>query len=128
MPTNIAVQPYANRRVPPDVRRDWLQTEFQNIQRGMLRFNVRAVTSDTTVTASDDTITADATGGAITVTLPAPEQLQFLRVSVKRLNSGANAVTVSGTIDGGASYALAAQWKSVTVQSDGTRWLVLSSF
>lgn len=71
------------------------------------------------VLPNDALVRANATGGAFTVTLPAASAVVGQRVTVKRLNAGANAVTVSAqgtdTIDGAASASLTAQYQAVTV-------------
>ncbi len=89
---------------------------------GATRGTYRSVTATGNVVSGDYLIIADATGGAITMTLP-PAALVPGRIYVfKRINSGANAVIVdpSGaeTIDGAATYTLSAQWNSVTIMSN----------
>ncbi len=78
---------------------------------------------------ADETILADASSAAITVTLPDPASYPDEALSIKKIDSSANAVTVaphgSETIDGAASVTLANQWDSVTVKSDGTNWYEL---
>lgn len=82
------------------------------------------VTSNYTIRPSDAVVRADATGGAITLTLPAAQSMVGNRVTVKRLNSGANLVTLSAAdlIDGSATAVLASQYARVTVLGvrDGT--------
>jgi hypothetical protein len=96
---------------------------------GATRGTYRSVTATGNVVSGDYLIVADATGGAITMTLP-PAALLSGRIYVfKRINSGANAVIVdpSGaeTIDGAATYTLSAQWNSVTIMSNGTAWFII---
>ena len=96
---------------------------------GATRGAYRSVTATGNVVSGDYLIIADATGGAITMTLP-PAALVSGRIYVfKRINSGANAVIVdpSGaeTIDGAATYTLSAQWNSVTIMSNGTAWFII---
>jgi hypothetical protein len=62
----------------------------------------------------------DATGGAITVTLPSAADYAGVRLVFKKTDASANAVTVN-TADGGA-VGLAAQYNSVEVASNGTAW------
>jgi hypothetical protein len=71
----------------------------------------------------------DATGGAITITLPAASAAgSGFGITVARRNAGANLVTVvpngTDTIIGQASYPLNPQWTSVTLMSTGSEWLV----
>lgn len=78
--------------------------------------------------ANDQTVLVDATGGVTTINLPAtPVSGKF--VIVKKIDAGANAVTVSGNgnnIDGIGSQSLAAQWNAILVQSDGSDWFIIS--
>jgi hypothetical protein len=94
--------------------------------------SLRTITANATLTNQDCTVLGDATGGAITVTLPtaasAFDGLGAGRIyTVKKVDASANAVTLDGngaeTIDGAATAVLAAQWASVRVQSDGTNWV-----
>ena len=75
------------------------------------------VTSNYTAKPSDALIRVDASGGAVTITLPAASSMIGSRLTVKRLNAGANAVTVSATdlIDGSATATLASQYARMTV-------------
>lgn len=91
----------------------------------------QVVTKTATYTATEDdqTILADATGAAFTVTLPTPVGIKGKTYTVKRLNAGANAVTIgtaAGLIDGAATQALAAQYAKLTMVSDGTNWQVIA--
>jgi hypothetical protein len=75
-------------------------------------------------------VLANATGGAFAVTLPdATDNLNYNRtITIKRINSGTNAVTIntslSQTIDGAATQSLAAQWSTLQVTSNGTAWFI----
>jgi hypothetical protein len=97
---------------------------------GATRGAYRTVTTSGNVQSGDYLIIADATGGAITMTLP-PAALVPGRIYVfKRINSGANAVIVDGyaaeTIDGAATHTLTPQWNSVTIMSNGVAWFILA--
>jgi hypothetical protein len=84
-----------------------------------------------TVDGCDETVTANATGAAFQVTLPTAVNIGGRRITVKKTDVSANAVTVgttsAQTIDGAASFALAAQFKYITVQSDGANWINVGS-
>lgn len=85
--------------------------------------NVSSLTILTSYTAaqSDNVILADATAGAITVTLPPAVNKNMFRVV--KIDSSGNAVTIvpngTDTIGGGASLALAAQGDGTQISSDG---------
>lgn len=97
---------------------------------GATRGAYRSVTTSGNVVSGDYLIIADATAGAITMTLP-PAALVPGRIYVfKRINSGANAVIIDGyaaeTIDGAATHTLAPQWNSLTIMSNGVAWFILA--
>lgn len=97
---------------------------------GATRGAYRSVTTSGNVVSGDYLIIADATAGAITMTLP-PAALVPGRIYVfKRINAGANAVIVDGyaaeTIDGSTTHTLTPQWNGVTIMSNGTAWFILA--
>lgn len=89
---------------------------------------VTSVTTTYTILASDETILADASGGAFTVTLPTAVGITGKRYSIKKTDSSTNAVTVDGdgaeTIDGDANFELALQDEVIGLVSDGTEWWI----
>lgn len=78
-----------------------------------------------------ETIDMDATGGTRTLTLPSAVGVPSFRFTVRKKDSSGNAVTVattsSQTINGSTTYALATQYKYVTVESDGSNWMVVAN-
>jgi hypothetical protein len=89
-----------------------------------------AKTTTTTVAAVDSVLTGDTTSAAFTMTLPTAVSITGRQYNIKRINSGANNLTVgttsSQTIDGSTTKVLGAQWSSITVVSDGSNWLIVS--
>jgi multisubunit Na+/H+ antiporter MnhF subunit len=88
---------------------------------------VATKTGNYTLTSNDATIFADATTGAITITLPAIASVHSGRVfSVKKIDSSVNTVTLKGNgaelIDGANTQVITSQWKDLTVKSGGTVW------
>jgi len=80
-------------------------------------------------TGNDYVILVDATLGAVTITLPSDPALVGLVLIIKKIDAGANAVTVDGDgllIDGAATVSLPSQWDSIMVQSFGTAWYVIA--
>lgn len=90
---------------------------------------------------TDRTLLADASGGAITITLPPATTYygtkQAQPVTVKKIDSSANTVTINrngadgDTLEGGTSYTLSAQYKYVALEcaatadtSAGAWWIV----
>ncbi len=82
---------------------------------------------DITLTASHYTINLTATGK--TATLPTAVGVAGRMYVVKLTASGTGTVatTSSQTIDGSTTYSLSAQYKYVTVQSDGANWIVIAN-
>lgn len=93
----------------------YLKSEFQLLEAAVAPTSSRSVTAATTVTVNDGLILVDATSAPVTVTFPAPSGVADLVVTVKKIDSSANAVTLAATIDGVASPTLASQYKAKTV-------------
>lgn len=82
-----------------------------------------------TPAAEDAVILGDATGGVVTVSLPAASAQSGRRLSVKKIDASANKVTVVAAggdlIDGAATEDLLAQYDAVTIVSDGvSAWYI----
>jgi len=92
---------------------------------------IKTVTVLYTATDNDETIIADATSGAYSVTLPTAVGNAGKKFTVKRVTAAANLITVAtvaGNIDGSATYTgLSAQNKYVTVQSDGANYFIIAN-
>jgi len=88
-------------------------------------------TSAYTLTSTDSTILGNATSAAFTLTLPTAVGISGKTYVIKKTDSSTNAVTIgttsSQTIDGNTTYALSNQWGGVTVQSDGSNWLIIGN-
>jgi len=87
-----------------------------------------AVTTQTAdyTASSGDVVLADASGGAITITLPSPSANAW--VQVKKTDSSTNAVTVDGggnNIDGSGSFDITTQYESYTMVGDGSNWFIV---
>ena len=110
-------------QISPTYDPQQLRTVLNEIARAIPPTITRTVTTATTITATDDTLLVDTTGGNVTVTLPAANQVQFLPVTIK--NIGTNSTVFSGTIDGNSALTLA-QYDVVVIQSNGVGWWMLS--
>lgn len=117
--------PYTKRPVPTGYDSGWFATELGNVQRAIVPFTSRTALQDDTPTGSDSLVLYDATHGPITVTLRNPNQVQNLRLILKKVDA-VNPVTIQGDIDGASSYALTTQYQAVTIQSDGFHWYILA--
>lgn len=91
--------------------------------------DIVTITGNTTLTTANDVILVDASGGVITVTLPAAAVRSGKQFDIKKIDSSGNAVTVDGdgseTIDGATTKVISSQYDSVTIMSSGTEWFIL---
>ena len=123
----LARKPYTRGVVPPSYDPRWTATELSSVQRGIAPQNVRTATASETPHVTDSVVLYNATGGAITVTLPLAGQVKNLVLNLKKVDSSANAVTIAGTVDGSVNPTLATQYKAMTIVSDGVSWYKLAS-
>jgi hypothetical protein len=97
---------------------------------GSLAMTIKTITDNYAATAADNTILANTTGGAISITLPASGSITGRIYTIKKIGTGGidNQLTInpnSGTIDGGSSYTIYNDWTYVTLQTDGSNWYVI---
>lgn len=97
---------------------------------GSLALAIRTITGNYTATATDNTILANTTSAAITISLPAAGSITGRIYTIKKIGTGGidNQLTISpaaGTIDGGSSYVIYNDWTYVTLQTDGSNWYVI---
>jgi hypothetical protein len=94
------------------------------------RVAIVQVTAALTLNDKQEYVFGDASGGSFNVTLPTASGRDGQRYTIKKTDASANVVTVNTTssqsIDGNATYALSAQWKLVTVVSNGSNWLIVA--
>lgn len=103
------------------------------VRRGQ-RSRGRLVSSATTLTAGDDTVLVDTSGGSVTITLPLAADNPGQRFDVKKM-AAANTCTVqrsgTDTIDGATSNAWTTQYQSKTFEAQITsapatwNWVIL---
>lgn len=88
--------------------------------------NVRTITMTDTATPLDDIILVDASGGPVTVNLPAAATLKGKPYQIKKIDSSLNPVTIdpngAETIDGLVTVGIAFQNSAIVPTSDGTNW------
>ncbi len=97
---------------------------------GSLAMSIKTVTGNYTATAADNTILANTTSAAITLTLPDPTSFAGRIYTIKKIGTGGidNQLTVSpgaSTIDGGSPYVIYNDWTFVTLQTDGSNWYII---
>jgi hypothetical protein len=97
---------------------------------GATRGAYRTVTTTGNVVSGDYLIIADATAGAITMTLPPAALVPGRIYAFKRINSGANQVIIDGyaseTIDGALTHSMSPQWNSLIIMTNGVAWFKLA--
>lgn len=106
----------------------WFDTADTPTPIGGVR-DMRTETANYTAVLTDDVILVDASGGAVTITLPAAADRTGKQYDIKKIDSSGNAVTIDGdgseTIDDSLTNIIGAQYNSVTIVSDGTEWWII---
>jgi hypothetical protein len=94
---------------------------------GSVSLSIRTITANATLAATDYTILVDASGSAVTVTLPAPSaSINGRTYIIKKIAGGlTNDVILSGAIEDGTSMSIYNDWTVVKLQTNGTRWYVI---
>lgn len=102
----------------------------QFIEGGPVSPSIRSITASTTASLGDYTILADATGGAVTVTLPPAASATRKIFNIKKTDASGNAITIDGngseTIDGATTQTISVQNITIQIQSNGTNWFILN--
>jgi len=78
------------------------------------------------VLASDNTLLVNATGGAVTITLPTATSGRIL--TVKKTDVSANTVQLTGTVDTVVNPTLGTQFQSRVIQADGSSWQIVAGY
>ena len=112
-------------------RTEGLNLRGDNGDEYMVRANRNDAYTTATAATRDDTLVVDASGGAVTLTVPAATTLIDKRYTIVKGDTSANAVTVSaaaGFINGVTSFILRSRFDSVTLaavsQSSYTGWFI----
>ena len=105
---------------------------FAGVGRIAPRYSTETQNASATFTVSKTYTRCNSTAtGAMTANLPTAAGITGRVYTVKKIDASANAVTLDGnaseTIDGAATYALTAQWDSVTIISDGSNWEIIAT-
>ena len=87
----------------------------------LLSWNVRVMTASATAVAGDF-CDVDASGGAVSVTLPSVGGNVGRMIAVSKADSSANAVTIIGTVNGTVNPTLTVQYTCALMVSNGTEW------
>ena len=91
---------------------------------------VISVNNNVTLTDAHSLVLLNPGGTDKTVSLPTAVGITGRIYTIKKIDNGTKNVSVVGknseTIDGAASVILSLQWKYVTIQSDGSNWMITS--
>ena len=117
--------PYAVGSVPADYQAGWMRQILTRIQQAMVQAHTRTVLASTTMIATDDVVLCDATAGAISYALLPANQVQFAKMNIKKVDVTANAVTLTGTVDGTVNPQILTPQVCLTIQSDGISWYII---
>lgn len=106
-----------------------------NYERGMITSNsrgrVKQITANETADNGEMVIFASAAPSAIAYSLPAAATYPGRIITVKKIDSSANAVTIETsageTIDGASSKSITVQWNFYTFISNGSNWFIISN-
>jgi hypothetical protein len=120
MTMNSARVPYIATAFPGAYDPRKLFLEAAKIARAIPPMSTTNVVTAYTAKTTDDHIVADTTAGNFAITLPLPAQAQFWKAIISNIGTGT--LTVTGTISGAVNPTFA-QWKSITFQSDGVRFI-----
>ena len=94
------------------------------------RSAVRNITSDATISDTDEYVFVNAANNAVTIMLPTATNRDGQTYTIKKIDGSGNAVSITNTssqsIDGQNSYSLEGQWKFVTIVATGGNWMVVS--
>lgn len=91
----------------------------------------QVVSADYSMQRSDATILADATDGIVTLTMVSAADVKHYPVMVTKTDASANTVVLgfgAETCSGANTVTLLYQFVSVTVQSDGTNYYIVSTY
>jgi hypothetical protein len=96
----------------------------------VMRYQINTFTSSTVqLKDNHSTVLCDASSNQMTVTLPRAGSMVGRVVTVKKIDSSANTVTIDGykseTIDGDTTTIITKQWTSLRLQSDGNNWVIM---
>lgn len=88
---------------------------------------ITSVSGNTTLDGSYHTVLVDASGGAVTITLPAAASNTKRIYVIKKIDSSQNPVTVdpnaSELIDNDSTVVINSQWNAISIHCNGTKWL-----
>jgi hypothetical protein len=106
--------------------REWFNKLFLTISRGWVPS--RVVTSSQTVQVTDHIILVNASGGAVTLTLPGADKIQNKILRFVKIDSSVNAMVISGNgqnISGTGTKSTTTQYAAYTITGYGSLYYVI---
>jgi hypothetical protein len=88
---------------------------------------ITSISTNTTLNKTHDIVKVTAAGAHITITLPGASSCPGKTYTIKRTDNSKNTCTVAGKIDGAPSFNLSAQYKYITVISNGVDWDIIGN-
>jgi hypothetical protein len=117
---------YQTQQIDADTLGGLESTEFAKNGENLF-LNSRKVTSDYSITNNDYGIYADASNGPITITVPDAELFNGYIFSITKTDNSTNQVSIE-TINNNFAITLKSQFHSITIQSNGNNYFVMSEF
>lgn len=127
----ISIKQYATAEYNRQSYNNVLQAVEQQINRAADGYlsNVVAINASYTTNYGDSVILANATGGAITVTLKPANEMTQKRIVILKTDASANTVTIdadgSETINGALTNVLSTQYAKVELTAYNGAWYVI---
>jgi hypothetical protein len=102
-------------------------TRFVSVIGANTSDNLVTKTADYTVQSDDNTIVIDASLNTVDITVPTAASSTKKKLTIKTINitNQARVLTAGGNINGDTEWVFTEQYESITIQSDGTRWLTI---
>ncbi len=106
----------------------WTAQSYLQVK-GSMGVQVVSKSADYTASAGDYVILVDASGGSVTITLPAASGVSGRVYYIKKTDSSGNSVIIDGnaaeTIDGATTISTTTQYQAYTIVCDGSNWWVI---
>jgi len=91
--------------------------------------SLAAKSGDYILTGTDNIVTVDTSGGAVTITLPTAVGITGRHYIIKKISNDGQNLIVEGdgveTIDGLQQRVIISQWVTIEVVSDGSNWIII---
>jgi hypothetical protein len=121
--------PGIDKKTPEAQHIEELRRSLINILAPMVSVRTQTITADATLQLASPCVLANATSGAIIVTLPLVNIAKDFAYFIKKIDSSVNTVTIvtpdTAKIDGADSRIITVQYAVIMLASDGSNWHLL---